>query len=304
MTRIDASEVNFIKLGSGGEWEKECLREGTILFGYRETPHELCVSGDWEGVWTIWNEIRGDGGTATRDTKQIRTFYESDEQSIFITFAGGVLHWCRPVGEVEVLSDGGRRRQTVDGWHSTTVGGTPLTTDRLSGDLLKVQMFRGTICQVKAAQYLLRKLNDELSPEVAAAEEAEHALINAITGLMRLLTWQDFELLVDLIFSSSGWRRVSVVGRTQKTLDLELLLPTTGERAFVQIKSFANPSDLREYIERFNGMTVYNKMFFVWHSGDLTAVPPPQGVTLIGPKRLSGMVLDAGLSSWLREKVS
>ena len=28
----------------------------------------------------------------------------------------------------------------------------------------------------------------------------------AIVSLMRLLTWQDFELLVDLVFSTSGWR--------------------------------------------------------------------------------------------------
>ncbi len=34
----------------------------------------------------------------------------------------------------------------------------------------------------------------------------------------RLLEPQDFELLVDLVFSTSGWRRVGVVGGTQKTL--------------------------------------------------------------------------------------
>lgn len=304
MTAIKASAVNFIKLGTGGEWESECLQSGTIRFGYRETPHELCLSGDWDGVWKVWNEKRGDAGTATRDTKQIRTFYETDEQTIFITFSGGLLYWCRPSGPVELLADGRRRRKTVDGWHSASVGGKSLTADRLSGNLLKVQMFRGTICQVKAAQYLLRKLNDELSPEVAAAEEAEHLLTAAIVGLMRLLTWQDFELLVDLVFSTSGWRRVSIVGRTQKTVDLELLLPTTGERAFVQVKSQATAASLHEYNERFAEATVYDKMFFVWHSGEVGGEPDVQGTTLVGPDRLSRMVLDAGLSSWLRDKVS
>ncbi|MBI1213642.1 MAG: hypothetical protein GC190_19460, partial [Alphaproteobacteria bacterium] len=46
------------------------------------------------------------------------------------------------------------------------------------------------------------------SPELENADEAERAMIAAIIGLMRLLTWQDFELLVDLVFSASGWRRV------------------------------------------------------------------------------------------------
>lgn len=304
MSGVSAAEVNFIKLGSGGEWEAECLRNGTIRVGYNEIPRELCIAGNWDGVWKVWNELRGDAGTATRDTKQIRTFYESTEQCIFITFSGGLMHWCRPTGPVEVLADGGQERRTVDGWHSTSVGGKLLIVDQLSGNLLKVQMFRGTICQVKAAEYLLRKLNDKLSPEVARAEEAECSLTKALVALMRLLTWQDFELLVDLIFSNSGWRRVSVIGKTQKTVDLELLLPTTGERAFVQIKSQASSSSLHEYVNRFKESTAYDKMFFVWHSGDIGSVTAPQGVALIGPERLSRMVLDAGLSSWLRGKVS
>jgi hypothetical protein len=42
-------------------------------------------------------------------------------------------------------------------------------------------------------------------------------------------------MLVDLVFANSGWRRIGRVGKTQKTVDIELMLPTTGERAFVQV---------------------------------------------------------------------
>lgn len=296
----------FIKLGPGGVWEEDCLRDGVIRFGYRETPHGACVDGDWDQVFKTWLRIRDDSGTARRDMNQIRIFYEADERSLFVTFHGGLLYWCRPTGQVAVLPDGCRVRRTADGWHSTSVGGAPLTADRLSGHLLKVQMFRGTICRVEALDYLLRKLNDELSPEVAAAEQAEETLRAAIAPLMRLLTWQDFELLVDLVFSSSGWRRVGAVGRTQKTVDLELVLPTTGERAFVQIKSAAGQSELRDYAERFAASAAYDRMFFVWHTGDIGVERDgvTRGVTLIGPETLARMVLDAGLSSWLREKAA
>jgi len=177
-------------------------------------------------------------------------------------------------------------------------------SDRISGDLLKVQMFQGTICQVKRRDYLLRKLNDELLPELASAEEAERAMIAAIIGLMRLLTWQDFELLVDLVFSASGWRRVGMVGRVQKTVDLELILPTAGERAFVQIKSQANAASLLDFASRFEQADLYDRMFFVWHTGRVSANTEAEGVTLIGPERLSRMRLDAGLATWLRKKVS
>jgi hypothetical protein len=304
MTAVTASASYYIKLGRGGDWEAESLREGVLRFGYREAPHDLCARGNWQGVWEAMKAVRGDAGAATRDVKQIRAYYEADEQSIFITFVGGVLHWCRPAGPVQLLADRSHRRATIDGWRNTSIGGTLLSADRLSGRLLKVQMFRGTICDVLAGDYLLRKLSDELSPEVAAAEDAERALMTAIVGLMRLLTWQDFELLVDLVFSTSGWRRVSQVGRTQKTVDLELVLPSTAERAFVQVKSHATAAALDDYSARLAQAEAYDRMFFVWHTGNFAEEGNPAGVILLGPQRLARMVLDAGLSSWLREKVS
>jgi hypothetical protein len=303
-TSIIASAAHFIKLGRGGNWETESIKDGVLRFGYRDTPHDLCVNRDWSAVWAVMKDIRGDAGAATRDVKQIQTYYEAAESTIFITFVGGLLYWCQPAGPVELLADGSHRRGTRDDWRNKSLGGALLTTDRLSGHLLKVQMFQGTICDVKALDYLLRKLNDRLSPEVAAAEEAERALMAAVIPLMRLLTWQDFELLVDLIFSTSGWRRVGGVGRTQKTVDLELILPSTGERAFVQVKSRATIGALGDYSERLAQAEAYDRMFFVWHTGDISEDGTPDGIILIGPQRLSRMVLDAGLSSWIREKVS
>ncbi|MEJ0050052.1 MAG: restriction endonuclease [Methylovirgula sp.] len=300
----DKDEAYFIKLGEKGEWESECLRDGTLRFGYHATPHNLCLDDDWAAIRQIWMEKRGNRGVATRDVSQIRTFYEAPSDTLFITFSGGFLYWCKIGTSIELLPDASRIRRTVDGWHNTSVGGTLLTTDRLSGNLLKVQMFRGTICKVGPFDYLLRKLNDELSPEIVVAEEAESKLRSAIVGLMRLLTWQDFESLVDLVFSTSGWRRISRVGGTQKTVDIELMLPTTSQRAFVQIKSEARSSSLQDYSERFESTEAFDCMFFVWHSGNIDASEVSKRITLVGPAELARMVLDAGLLSWLREKVS
>jgi hypothetical protein len=60
-------------------------------------------------------------------------------------------------------------------------------------------------------------------------------LTRSAQELMKLLWPGDFETLVDLVFSTSGWRRQGPVGKTQKMLDLDIVLPSTGERAFVQI---------------------------------------------------------------------
>ena len=47
-------------------------------------------------------------------------------------------------------------------------------------------------------------------------------------GLMRWLTPPDCARFVDLVFASSGSRRVGTLGRAQKTLNVDLVLPRTG----------------------------------------------------------------------------
>ncbi|MGQ7242804.1 hypothetical protein ACUN9V_05005 [Salinicola sp. V024] len=301
---IQIRNAHYIKLGSGGSWEREAIAEGVLLFGYHQTPMEMCERGDWDAVKQLWLERRkGSAGAATRDTQQIRTFHESTAEDVFITIHDSCLYWCRPTGAVWRLDDDRRCRKTLDGWHRHSITGTQLSTDQLSGRLLRVQGFRGTICQVGPKAYLERKINGIESPDVLAARQAEEALVAANIALMKQLTWQDFELLVDLVFAASGWRRVGVMGKTQKHVDLELLLPTTQERGFVQVKASTNQQQFLEYWETHELSQTFHKMFFVWHTGK---VVKPEGCDahLIGPNDLARMVVDAGLSSWLRDKAS
>jgi len=304
LEKINSKNALYIKLGPKGDWEKECLSNGTIRLGYIETPYELAASGKWDEVHKFWSELRGNSKTASQDLTQIRHFFESPKDTVWITFHGGYLYWCFAEEEVKQQIDGnGFVRETVDGWHKTDVNGDKLTTDKLSGNLLKVQGFRGTVCHVQASDYLIRRINGEYLPEVAAAKQAEECMIECVVPLLGLLTWQDFELLVELVFAQSGWRRIGQLGKTQKTVDIELELPTTGERAFVQIKSSTSDKELDDYIERHAGSDAYNRMFFVWHTGKTTRAENDH-VVLIGPERLARLIFEAGLTSWLRKKVS
>ena len=303
--RISVPKAYFIKLGRGGEWEEECLCNGTLRFGYREASHADCIAGRWDTVRDFWTNVRNDRGTATRDTNQIRIFYESGPDVVFVTFYGGLLYWCIPQsGVTEDPATGTRLRSTVDGWHSMSLSGKPLRTDRLSGALLRMQAYRGTICEVKQLSYLLGRINDELPPAVSSADEARAIYLSAIERLIELLTWQDFELLVDLIFSSSGWRRLGSIGKTQKSIDLELQLPTTGELAFVQVKSEANAASFRDYVARYESYDKYDRMFFAWHKGTIRPPKDASEIVLLDRSKIAEMTLDAGLSSWLRDKVS
>lgn len=87
-------------------------------------------------------------------------------------------------------------------------------------------------------------------------------------------------------------------------VDIELELPTTQERAFVQVKSVADEAVLSEYLSLFQASHSYSRMFFVWHRGALCEDREHDGVTLVGPNRLAELIVSTGLTRWLRDKVS
>ncbi len=182
--------------------------------------------------------------------------------------------------------------------------GEPLTKDRLSGALTKLAAYRGTSCKVKEREknYVVGRINGKKTREVERAITASKEMRESAVELMQLLGPRDFELLVDLVFTTSGWRRLGVVGKTQKTLDLDLVLPSTDERAFVQVKSKTDSQELATYIAKFEDGD-WDRMFFVFHSGEPKAVDDPR-VTVIGPEKLAEMVVNAGLVGWLIQKVS
>ncbi len=121
--------------------------------------------------------------------------------------------------------------------------------------------------------------------------------------LMKKLEPRDFEILVDLIFTTSGWRRLGAVGKTQKTLDLDLILPSTGERAFVQVKSNTSNDVFAKYVAALDDLGDYQKMFYVYHTGEEARTDDAR-VTVLGPNELADLVIDAGLVNWLIRKVS
>jgi hypothetical protein len=129
------------------------------------------------------------------------------------------------------------------------------------GSLTKLAGYRGTSCNVDVRDYVVRRINCETIPQVERGIVALREMTEATLAMIRLLDPKDFEILVDLVFSTSGWRRQGLIGKTQKTLDLDLVLPSTGERAFVQVKSRTTPAELADYISRLEAADDYARMF-------------------------------------------
>lgn len=300
-------KIRYIKLGDGGKWERYCIEEQQALrLGYESPHHQESLSGDWDTVRNFWLSARnGNKGAASRDLNQIRDFYELSESDIWITFYRRKMYWCHAHKEVHELEDGSRIRNVIGSWSCFDKNGSPLSIENIDGRITKVQGYRGTICGVELPDYLLRKINGEVQPEIQSTKEALVALKLNIEDLIKGLWWNDFELLVDLIFSQSGWQRISVLGKTEKDIDLDVFSPVTQKRAFVQVKSTATANQIQSYREIFNQYHQYDEMYFVFHtfSGSLENlnIDDPR-VAVWDISRVADLVINAGLIDWLLAK--
>ena len=306
--RITPSGARYIKLGAAGGWERLCVDDGTLRLRFYEVPHEAGLSKDKQAIRDLYLNQGIGAQVASSYANQVCEFYHAAEDVLWITFTDGFLWWCFAGPDVTYLGadenafpEGSRFRRATMGWSNKDINGNPLRVSELSGQLTSVSRFQGTICTIKALDYLIRKINDEDLPEIRAAKDAKDDLLTTVVDVLKLLTWQDFEALVDLIFARSGWQRIGVTGGTQKTVDLELLLPTTGERAFVQVKSKTSQAQLDDYIDCLSHREE-SRMFYVYHSAHENLETLDRRVILVGPIRLSEMVLEAGLLDWLFRK--
>ncbi len=308
MQKIDPKHVRYIKLGTGGAFADKCLLHGEIHLSYRDVPHDLCASGNWDAV-VNWFVMRGRTLGKARDaTRELRDFYTLGPDCLWITFADGHLWWA--FAEPEVLwrgaedpKQGARSRCTIGGWRNQSTGGRPLRMQGLTSKLTQVGNYRQTICQVGHAAYLLRKINDKSEPIVAEAEAARKTLIDVATRMIGELHWADFEVLADLILARGGWQRVSVLGETMADIDLIIEQPTLGERATVQVKSRASQSVLDEHIRHFQ-RSGEKRTFFICHSPDgKLSTNGIAGVHLWSGPELAAVAVKSGLFDWLMDRV-
>jgi hypothetical protein len=306
--KINPSSAYYIKLGRKGHYEKQGIEvEGTIRIGYREVPHEMALAGRWDEVKELFISQEGKSrGAATDLTRQVQTFYEAGEEVLWITFYKNRLYWCFAKKEIAVLPDNSKTRPTVDGWHSEDISGKPLDAGRLSGSLTSVQGYRGTICTVNQLGYLVRKINGERTEAEQAALAARAALVEALVDIIQSLHWKEFELLMDLIFRQAGWQRISQLGKTQKTLDLDLFSPITSERFLVQMKSRANRAEFETFREVTTGMEAYTRYYFVVHTPGtgLTQELETRRHLLWLPHDVAQLVVRYGLVDWVIDRAT
>lgn len=299
--------VRYIKLGSGGAYARACLDRGELHLDYRDVPHDLCTTGDWQGVVDHFGNAGRSIGKARDAKRELHDFYTLGPDCLWITFADWHVWWA--FSEPDVVwrgSDdpglGARWRRTIGAWQNATVDGRPLRSQDLSSKLTQVANYRQTICNVEHADYLVRRINGVCEPIVADAETARIAMIDVAARMIVGLHWADFEIMVDLILARGGWQRVSVLGKTMADVDLVVEQPTLGERASVQVKSRASQATLDAHIAYFadSGLP---RTFFVCHSGEgALSARGAAGVHVWTGRDLAEIAVKSGLFDWLMQR--
>jgi len=86
-TPIAATNVRFIKLGKGGKFAQFFIDEGLIGLSFREVPHDLCASGNWDGV-AAWMRAEGKSAqVSSNHVRELKDFYTLGPDTLWLTFA-------------------------------------------------------------------------------------------------------------------------------------------------------------------------------------------------------------------------
>ena len=304
MTPITPSSIRYIKLGTGGAWEAASLDHGRIEWGNADDPHVQALAGDWAGAAEHYRAQGRQPATVTKYVNDLRAFYETGPDALWVSFGRGYLWWAFAEPEVivrgtETPTQGAAYRATRGPWRNTDITGRPLVAEELSSSLTRVASYRQTICAIAASDYLLRLINAEPDPALAAAMEARTALERSLLPLIRDLHQDDFELFVELLMTRLGWRRVSRLGGTMKDIDMLMELPATGSLAAVQVKSSASQKVLDQCAEAYLVGAPGDAFYFVTHSPSGRLSTSSDAVRIWDGGDLASKAVAAGMTDWL-----
>lgn len=223
------------------------------------------------------------------------------------------MWWCTVLDEVRTNpgDESGKRGHfwltCARPWSDRTVDGVRgLETSDLPGDVTAVAGFRATVCKPRASAKILRIIRNEDDQEARAAILARNAYRDAVAKLVARLGPKDFEVLIDLILSRTGWTRLAKIGGVRADIDIEVENAALDEIAFVQVKSSASQATLSKCISDFEAQSGrYARMFFAVHSpeGDLTPRPTRRPVQVWAGERVADLVVKHGLGDWVAKRL-
>jgi len=312
MTDVLPGSVRYVKNGAGGQWWKAARDNGQIHAGWRSVPAPLRLAADMVAIESLIRAEFGAKPGATQDYNALRTLLDRPSQHLWVTFQDGCMWWCTVCDgietnpEVETKDRGHFWLTCATPWSNHSLGGARhLVTTELPGIVTTTAGYQATVCEPKGAREILRIIRNEEDSDAHKAALARQAYEDAVAKLVARLGPKDFEVLVDLILSRTGWARLAKLGGATEGIDVEVENIASDEIAFVQVKSTATQAVLDDYTARFNARRErYNRMIFAVHSPKGTLTPPAgQPIAIWTGPDIARRVVKLGLGDWVATRL-
>lgn len=315
--------VRYVKNGEGGKWWKAAKDSSQVHAGWSNIPNDALMQHDLKQIRKLINKDYADRkkkNGATQDFNALCTLLEKPSQYIWVTFQDNCMWWCT-VHDTIVVNENGESSTKGHFWlccdrpwsNKSIDGKNLLAISDLPGIVTQTASHQATVCKPRAWEAMLRVIRGEKNQYVKAVEDARNIYHAKIQDVIKELRWQDFENLIDLVLTRTGWTRVSTKGlRSESTggvregTDIDAENIATGEIALVQVKSSANQRDLDDYTERFlERKEYYSRMIFAVHSPD-GELKPKSGIPIHIWNRaeIADLVVRLGLGEWVAKRLA
>lgn len=302
--------VRYIKLGPGRKWAAESIERGIVPLDFRGVGHDACDRGDWDEVRRQLIAMGRKERALKDDERELKEFYTLGPDTLWFTIANGYVWWTFAQDRVlEGDRDGAdappRFRPVRTAWRNIGLTGSLLTERSFSSALSSIASYQRTICEVREAEYLLRRIRGEDEPLRLKANQLLAEITMTAADLVRRLDWRDFETLVDLIFAYSGYKRQTALGGAQPDVDFIARQPLTGDSAWVQVKSHATQAVFEDYLRRFEKEAGAGVFFFIYHSAGRpirTRATLPN-VHIWSADKIASAAVEAGLFGWVTARI-
>lgn len=269
----EITHIYYIKLGTGEQTPiaQKCIEDNLLWLNFYEASEDVIQQAianeqncsDWKKAWEPVRQAYSDKNetTQTNYAKAIRQFYTATEDDYFFTFLNSTMYYCHPVGDIIPITENntqdcfiaGTRIRATTGWkdHPETTDSIKLLERNLSGRITKAKIFRGTIYELTGIEKdtFLNTL-EWYFPECEELEKAKNKIPKLITPVIQMLNDHDFEILVDMLLTKSGWLRVGECGGTQKAIDMQYRIPITNETIYVQVKSVLDDNIVNKALKK------------------------------------------------------
>lgn len=305
------TSVRYVKNGAGGRWWPDAQSRSRLHAGWSQVPDDALRDADVPAISAVLREQYGSKLGASQDLNALRSLLEAPSRHLWITFEDGFMWWSTVSDGITISPDNetsehGHFWLDLDRpWDNRSLAGRYLAMSELPGTVTTTAGFKGTICEPKGWREILRLIRNEDDEDAAAAMAARLSYQAAVCKLVARLRPKDFEVLVDLILSRSGWTRLAKIGGVTEGIDVEVENPAVDEIAFVQVKGAAGQGTLDDYVGKFRARRErYDRMIFAVHSpkGSLAAPTTDPVQVWDGPK-VAELVVRLGLGDWVAKRV-